>query len=238
MGLFWSSAKEKAEQAERDRAARFNQVMQLAKSIVEIDPKGLLTLTRLVAAPLQAATITSAAHAGPHSARAADSLGTLFFPWGAPVAGDHRGILDVIRCCNVESYRFRLGRDPLIATPWHRTRLAYALATIGAGKSQGAWSQDSNHQVTVLLPFGLGLVNGGNHSIAAGIANVEGYIDSTETLDLSPLYDLVGYDGNRFVRLRDRAVLSEPEEEVPGMLFEIGRLMLQHGIGTDMERVG
>lgn len=230
--IFWPTKQKVAE-----RRSRFQQVMELAHKVAEIDPHGLCTLLRLMAAPLQAITITSAAHAKPHGARQADRFGELFFSESIPLSVDGKSAYELAPSHSGQKYRLHLGVDPILATPWRRDRLADAVATIGFGKSQGAWRQDNNHKVSVLLPIGLGIVNGGNHSLAAGIANGEGHVDSTEVHDLAPLYPHVQYDGIAFVRSHDGAVLSQPSDEEPGMLFEIGRLMLRHNVAPYVEPI-
>lgn len=229
---FWPGKQETSK-----RKARFRQVMELANDIAAIDPNGLSALIRLVSAPLQAITTTSAATSEPHAARRADSFGDLFFNESLPITTDRRSAYELAPRCTAQKYRLNLGVDPVLATPWRRDRLATALATIGFGRSQGAWRQDTNHRVSVLLPLGLGIVHGGNHSLTAGIANGEGHVNSTEVHDLTPLYPHVKYDGVSFLRSHDGTVLSQPADEELGVLFEIGRLMLQHSVAPYVEQV-
>ncbi len=73
--------------------------------------------------------------------------------------------------------------------------------------------------------------------MAAGIANGEGFVTSTDVQDLTPLYSHVRYDGLDFLRNHDGAQLSQPEDEEPGMLFEIGRLMVERGVAAGVEYV-
>ncbi|MCK2119850.1 DUF6710 family protein [Pseudomonas aeruginosa] len=87
-----------------------------------------------------------------------------------------------------ELYRLCLGRDPVLAVPWTRSRLVNALAHIGQARRMGDWRADINHRMELLLPFGLALVHGGNHSLAAGIANAEGTLVTEVVTELSPLY--------------------------------------------------
>ena len=227
----------KQKQARCERKSRFQQVMDLAHDVAKIDPVGLQTLVRLVASPLQAKTITSAAYAMPHGARWADSFSCIFFQEDLPVTPDGKRAYEIFSRRSDHRFRLRLGIDPVLATPWHRDRLANALATIGFGKRQGPWREDGNHLVSLLLPMGIGIVFGGNHSMAAGIANVEGFVTSTDVQDLTPLYSYVRYDGLDFLRNHDGVQLSQPEDEEPGMLFEIGRLMVERGVAAGVEYV-
>jgi len=220
-----------------ERTARFLQIMQLAHDIAAIDPGGLRSLVRLAAATLQARAITSVAHSAPHRARRSDNLGTLLFDQNLPLTSDGRSASDLVLRTSDQRYRMRLGDDPVLANPWSRGRIANALATIGFGKGQGAWSQDSNHNVTLVLPFGVGLVSSGNHSIAAGIIDGVGCVTSINVEDVTPIYEHVRYDGHSFVRTFDGAVISQPQDEEAGMLYEIGRLMIAHGVGPSAELI-
>lgn len=227
----------KKTQAAHERKARFQQVISLAQDIADIDPGGLVALVRLIAAPLQARTITYAAHSQAHSVPYRDSFNMLFFRDSLPVTPDGRSTRDLAAQCPDRRHRLRLGVDPVLAVPWQRDRLANALATIGFGKLQGAWSEDSNHVVTLLFPMGMGIVIGGNHSIATGIANGEGYVTSKYVQDVTPLYEHVQYDGCAFLRSCDNSVLSQPQDEETGTLFEIGRLMAEYGVAPGVERI-
>ncbi|MBJ7223490.1 MULTISPECIES: DUF6710 family protein [unclassified Brenneria] len=231
---FWHSRKKAAS---NERVARFEHAIELAHAIAATDPGGLASLIRIVAAPLQARSTTSAALAGPHEARRCEKFETLFFDWGVSLTPQRQTVFDLAPQKADRGYRLRLGVDPVLATPWHRTRLVRALATIGHGKRQGAWHEDPNHVVTLLQPLGIGLVGGGNHSMTAGIANGEGYVTSTDVQDLTPLYAHVRYDGLAFVRTCDGRALSRPEDEEPGILFEIGRLMVEHGVASGVARI-
>ena len=89
----------------------------------------------------------------------------------------------------------------------------------------------------MILPFGIGLVTSGNHSIAAGIVDGQGCITTAAVQDISPLYQYVHYDGENFVRTFDGFVLSQPQDEESGMLYEIGRLMIRYGVSPSAKYV-
>nr|WP_152624096.1 DUF6710 family protein [Cupriavidus sp. IDO] len=79
----------------------------------------------------------------------------------------------------VETDRIRLGlaRDIVLLCAWNMQRYVGALACIGKEKFDDrdtTWRQDYNHGVTLWLPWGIGFVTGGNHSITAGILAGEG----------------------------------------------------------------
>ncbi len=134
-------------------------------------------------------------------------------------------------------FNLQLNRDAVLPTPWHRRRLINCIATIGHSRRDGDWQSSHNHSVTLLMPFGLAIVVGGNHSIATGICNGEGQLVSTATLDFTPAYDHVKYDGINFRRICDGKSLSQPIQEEPGLLFEIGRHMNRLNIAYDANPV-
>ncbi len=92
-------------------------------------------------------------------------------------------------------FELQLGRDVVLTTPWECKGFSSALAIIGSGKRLGGWRQDPNHKVTLVLPWGFGIVTNGNHSISAGILAAEGTIEPSEAFDLSPLLDRLACDG-------------------------------------------
>ncbi|MGU1062169.1 DUF6710 family protein [Pseudomonas aeruginosa] len=216
------------------RRERFEHVMARARAVAEADPLGLSTLVRLIAAPLQARATTSLVFQPVHGARAAYDLSDLF---GSSTRVTADGLtVDQVSVRSTEArYRLRLGRDPILAMPWSEPRLTNAIANIGHSRCMGEWRADFNHKVELLLPFGLALVHGGNHSLAAGITNAEGTVVAETVTDLAPLYAHVRYDGVSMARTHDGHRLWEPLDEELGILFEIGRLMLEHGVRYDAQ---
>jgi hypothetical protein len=158
-----------------------------------------------------------------------DFIGSLL----VPVTPEGRTGDSVIGGSKPGRYRLLLGKDPILAIPWSESSLTNAMANNGHGRCMGQWRADFNHKVNLVLPFGLGLVHGGNHSLAAGVVNAEGTVVTSDVIDLSPLYEHVRYDGASMIRTHDGRRLWEPVEEEFGILFEIGRLMLEHGVRYD-----
>ncbi|MFZ4824129.1 hypothetical protein CQW32_20420 [Pseudomonas putida] len=216
------------------RRESFEQVIAQAREVAALDPLGLSSVVRLIAAPLQARAMSSAAYRATHGARSAYELADFFGELSAQVTPSGECVYDVVDRSQVQRYRLRLGRDPILAIPWTRSCLANALANIGHGRGMGAWRADFNHKVQLLLPFGLALAHGGNHSLTAGIVNAEGSVEADSVIDLSPLYAYLHYDGLSMIRTHDGCRLWEPVDEELGILFELGRLMLEHKVGYDV----
>ncbi|MFZ4823949.1 hypothetical protein CQW32_04820 [Pseudomonas putida] len=219
------------------RRERFENVMRRARSVAAADPLGLSSLVRLIAASLQARATTSLVFQSAHGARSAYDLSDLFGSLSARVTVEGLTVDQVGVRLTEARYRLRLGRDPILAVPWSESSLTNAIANIGHSRRMGEWRADFNHKVELLLPFGLTLVHGGNHSLAAGITNAEGTVVAETVIDLAPLYAHVRYDGVSMIRTHDGYRLWEPIDEELGILFEIGRLMVEHRVRYDAQMV-
>jgi len=190
------------------RKRRFENVIERAGKISKFDALGLSSLVRLVSMPLQACAMLSVVYQSRHEVRGIFRLENMFGSLHVQITPDGKTISDLISI-KPERYRLNLGRDPILAVPWHEDRFINALAHIGYARKSGKWIEEpTNHIVNLLLPFGVALVGGGNHSLTAGIANSEGAV-----------------------------VTGEVIEEEFGILFEIGRLMVEHGACYDVPLV-
>jgi hypothetical protein len=223
------------------RVARFNHLMTLAREIASIDAHSLSSLARIVAKPLQARRLTAVLTHATHGLDIPEAFDCTDLHTRTPVTPDGRTMSDLVlgmqgrTRSSGQAYWLNLGRDVLVPTPWMDSRIVNAIATIGGGKSQGIWEADNNHQVELLLPFGLGIVYGGNHSIAAGIADGQGRVRTKGIQDFTPSYEFVEYDGLSFKRKYDGLTLSRPVDEEIGQLYEIGRLMVELDSPYDAE---
>lgn len=222
----------------QERLHRFQKLMRAVDEIVEINKFALSSLTRSVARSLQTRRLTKALQAHQHAALVSADFDKLFFPTYRPITPDGQSLDDMIYqqtdVPDKKYFRLRLAKDVVLPWAWHRSRLVTALATIGESKKKGKWRSDHNHRVQLLLPFGLGLVHGGNHSLVAGIVDGEGEVIA-ESLDIGVAYKHIAYDGFAFRRIHDGKVLNAPIEEEPGILFEIGRRMLDLGVQYDAD---
>lgn len=200
----------------------FINLMDMAKDIERRDATGLPRLVSAILRPLQAEQILSVAERTQHAALDAVRFDQLFSP-------DYFfSYFDPVDCLRVppEDFVIDLSSAIVFATPWVRTGFASALAHIGSGKSCGSWRQDTNHGVTLLLPWRIAVVVGGNHLIAAGILGHEGILKPSSVLDLSPLLARVQCDGTCFRQMSSGAAVARMRNGRVGALFEIGRLMV------------
>lgn len=124
-----------------------------------------------------------------------------------------------------------LGRDLILPWPWSRERSINSIVNIGKGRSMGKWQQDvANHRVILWLPMGIAWVDGGNHSIAAGIIKMQGKIKPDYTYDISNIYKYVYCDGKNYIRKEDGKIISSVKNIEFATIFEIGRIMADKSI--------
>lgn len=220
----------------RERTQRFEQQMCAVDELVEVNKRALPSFGRAVALSLQARRLSKAFQYPLHAAGVSAEFDHLFFSQFRPIAPDGQSLYDLMKNngerIQKSHHRLRLAKDVVLPWPWHREQLIKAFSTYGTSKGSVAWRPNRNHKVRLILPFGLGLVDSGNHSIAAGIADGEGEL-LAEAWDISVAYEHIFYDGCAFRRKHDGICLSSPCEEEPGVLFELGRRMLEHGAEYD-----
>lgn len=197
---------------------KFDHIMDMANSIAKKSPLGLRELVRALLLPLQAEHMVAAVERVQQDAPAEIRYWDFFF-----------------RIENPSDYYLRnkprevlaLGRDVLLPTVWKHSSYFNALASIGTGKSLGPWCQDEdNHTIHLLLPWRIGFVSGGNHSITAGILMSEGEVVATEVFDMTPLLQRVRCDGKTYREISTDRVLGVVTDPRRAAVFEIGRMML------------
>lgn len=211
----------------------FNHIMNFARDLAKSNPVALIDLVRVLLRPLQAELLLSAIEKEMHGAQRAITDFKFFMPDGP---SDLQMAFDCPRL-NSEGFLVQLNRDPVLPCPWHRGRYASALADIGSGKPCGDWKEDStNHFVTVWLPWGVAFVNGGNHSIAAGIVGGEGVLQPNEVYDMGKMLDRIKCDGKHFRLIADGQILDRVHDVRIAAVFEIGRILRDCGV-TPMRRL-
>lgn len=203
----------------RSAHQNFHHIMEMAYQINEVDPAGLSEFIRALLRPVQAEHLLAVAEREQHAAPPALEAGRFFF--------DFWKLEDVqpLRIQPTPRVKISLSRDTVLPTPWNRRRYISALATIGQGKSQQEWRQDSNHQVSVWLPWRIAFVTGGNHSITAGILAGEGSLVATEVMDASAVCAAVACDGRTYKHIETGRTLAVVHDARRAAVYEIGRLL-------------
>lgn len=135
---------------------------------------------------------------------------------------------------NNKDFLINLNKDPVLPSPWHKERYVKCLSYIGEDKKNpyfgGKWTQDDNHRINIFLPWGIVIVNGGNHSISTGIICGEGTLVPTEVYDLSSLLNEVKTDGENYILIKNNQILDSVYDVRTAAVFEIGRLLQKHNI--------
>ena len=203
------------------KACAFDNVMEVARDIAKHNPRALRDLIRALLLPLQSQHLIAVAEKGAHAAPSEIDADTFFFDASALVSFYDYWVQPT------PEYRIDLSRDIVLTTPWHRGRYTSALWSIGAQKGFDAWTQDDNHRLSVLLPWGITFVHGGNHSIAAGILAGEGTLLAEEVLDATSLMDLVSCDGQHYRSKSTGKAIARVQDHRRAAVFEIGRLILE-----------
>lgn len=221
--------------------AVFNHLIKVAKAIALTNPQGLPDLIRAILRPLQSEHLLAVAERGQ------DALPSLDGAWFFGSAVRDR----LFSTCGSSwlglslapnEYVLKLSQDIVLPCPWSLRRYVSALATIGSAKApvvashtstrlyrrdyQGPWSQDDNHRVDLWLPWRIGFVYGGNHSIAAGILAGEGEVIPEKVYDMSYLLDSLHCDGAYFYQTNTGERVEAVTDVRRAAVFEIGRLMI------------
>lgn len=217
----WFSKKQPAQPTE------FAHILDFAKQLAAKNPQALIDLIRVLLRPLQGELLLNSIMHELHGAREEVDRTGFFMGRGSRV--DQSGFNG--RTLDKTDFLVHLNRDPILPCPWHRTRYVDTLSYIGKGKKLGDWEEDSkNHNVTIWLPWGVVFVNGGNHSIAAGIVGGEGTLKPTEVIDMGMLLDVARCDGKHYLSVVDGSVLGVVRNVKIAAIFEIGRLMREHRV--------
>lgn len=222
-----------------DTEAGFKQLLKTARRIAEINPRGLSDLVRAILRPLQSEYLLGVAERGQDAFENIESMwffgeairDRLFSADGMSWRGES---------LPSQSFLIKLASHIVLPWPWSMNSYVSAIATIGSGKtshnrqeasrrclreSQGAWVQDDNHRIELWLPWGIGFVNGGNHSITAGVLAGEGEVIPDKVYDMSFLLDDLHCDGRFFYDTNTGLVASAVKDARRAAVFEIGRMM-------------
>ncbi|WP_409457135.1 DUF6710 family protein [Pseudomonas oryzihabitans] len=190
--------------------------------------RGLEDLSKIILRPLQSRHIADAYFKPPHQAIEElwwlDSLG--FSGW---LPGADRDLNSSIIRSVVPApagHLLNLSTDIILPTSWHPSSIVNLLGRIGSERPLGRFKQSSNHQVTFMIPLGIGWVSGGNHSIAQGIIRGEGEIAPTEYLDVTEIVRRVTFDGKSWRCCSTGHRLGRPRYIELGLVWEISRLIV------------
>lgn len=121
-----------------------------------------------------------------------------------------------------EEYPLSLATDMVLPWPWSMNNYKGCLS-IGSRQGNPWHFDDSNHVVVLWLPWRIGFVKGGNHSLAAGILAGEGTLLPDRVFDMQELLRRVSTDGVWWYA--DESHLEKVRDWRTAALFELGRLI-------------
>ncbi|CAH6232237.1 hypothetical protein AI3058V1_4822, partial [Citrobacter freundii] len=215
--MFWNrNKKEKA--AAGNEKNRFDHLLSVAE---KLPVEALPDLIRAIVRPVQSDFLLAVAEEGT-DARPDMTPQEFFFEGLIQVQSYEKmkeGELDGA------DYPLSLASDMVLPWPWSLTRYIDNVSHIGTRKGR-PWKQDKiNHYVDLWLPWRIGFVRGGNHSITAGILAGEGTVIPEHVYDMSWLFELVRTDGNHWFVDGQKAEAVKSGRSAA--VFEIGRLLTE-----------
>ena len=121
-----------------------------------------------------------------------------------------------------DEYPLSLATDMVLPWPWSMNSYRGSLSI---GSLQGnPWRYDnSNHHVELWLPWRIGFVKGGNHSLAAGILAGEGTLLPVRVFDMDDLLRRVSTDGISW--LAGGKQIERVHDWRTAAFYELGRLV-------------
>lgn len=210
---------------------QFEMLMLTAREICAKNPNALPHLIAAILRPEQSELLLGVGERG-QDANPDVSGFTFFFDGVLDLCyGDGRRPRDMPPI----DYPLDLSRDCVLPCPWSYDRYIEAMSFIGRGKIDqaeadqqmygGNWRQEANHRVELWLPWRIGFVIGGNHSIAAGVLAGDGRLIPDSVWDFDHLLDLIECNGRTY-RYGDRLQHVAPVANARhAAVFEIGRLI-------------
>lgn len=214
------------------REQRLAKILSVADKIAKQNPDALCDFVRLLGRKLQSDYMCRAVSRLDKGKVPDLEPELVWFDEFAPLNSAGQSVYELKK--NTETTRtLNLASDIVLPWPWHVGRVISCISCIGPGRPAGAWQQDKvNHQVEYWIPFGIGWVHGGNHSIMTGIVQGQGAITTDNVYDLSAVFSHVRFNGKEFVRISDNTVIQKVSEFEFAAIFEVGRLMHEHGISA------
>lgn len=201
----------------------FSHSMKVAHSIAQQNPAALVDLIKVLLRPRQSSLLVDVIQKAQHKS-CYKITREEFFCEG--MAKDRFDDYELPKLVN-NDYKLYLNSDTLLPCPWERGRIARSLSMIGSGKEWGNWEQDpDNHFVSLWLPWRIGFVEGGNHSITAGIIAGEGTITPEQVTDFSHIFNEILCDGEFYRDAKTGQEIAKVISPDIAAVFEIGRLMI------------
>lgn len=126
---------------------------------------------------------------------------------------------------------FDLSMNPVISPCWNIDRLICALGNISPYIGCPFSFDKMNHFSSILIkPVNLLIIGNGFHSTTSGIYDTNAIYFPECIWDISNWYDIIYFDGIAFYHSKCNALLYSPEQKEIGIIYEIGRLLLDNNL--------
>lgn len=131
--------------------------------------------------------------------------------------------------------RIKLGKFPILLSPWKRRSLINNLLKINETNKFDCINNSRNIVNFYLYPMNIIVCYGANHSQFSAIIKNHDFTIIKEFHDYSKLYDLVEFDGENYIKKIDKNIIdlsylkiSDDLMFYSGVIFEMGRYVLNN----------
>lgn len=202
----------------------FNNILEFAIEVSQENPKELHNLIRLLGREVQVKYLTRMLkHISSHTM---DEISprTWWFDPQENLGNSGKSLFDLSIQLD-QKHEVSLSDDLVVTSPWKRDSMKDVFTIHGKGRERGEWKQNSNHAAQLWFPMNITWVSNGNHSIAAGIIQRDGFLVPEKVLDISPVFKYVRCDGAHFIDIEKNTRIGEVKDVGFCAIFEIGKLM-------------
>ncbi|MEZ8061116.1 DUF6710 family protein [Vibrio splendidus] len=201
---------------------KFENLLKVAHDINAINPLALYDFINLILKPMQSELNLITVELGTGAAKPV-GLKDLFTEKMEPY------LYEFSRApINSSDRKLKINCDIAFTRPWNRQRyidnLCY-LSSRNPNREPVVWQEDSNHYVTLILPWRFFLVGTGNHSIMAGIATGRGEVSPQEVEDVSLLLSKFHTNGKYWFDSKTNKKVDRVNNYRGAAVFEIGRVL-------------
>ena len=126
---------------------------------------------------------------------------------------------------------FDLSMNPVLSSCWNIDRLICALGNISPYIGRPFSFDKANPFSSILIkPVNLLITGNGFHSTTSGIYDTKAVYFPEYVLDISNWYDVIHFDGIAFYHSECNTLLYSPEQKEIGIIYEIGRLLIDSNL--------
>jgi len=126
---------------------------------------------------------------------------------------------------NIENHDVKIIKNSFLAFPWRRDSLSWMFEEFSHCDFQ--WKQDINHSITLVKPFNIYFVNGGNHSIACGrLFKKDSIISCDKAIDYTNILREYDYKDGFFINRKGKKINKPYSKELLNLFF-LGKILVE-----------